>query len=121
MRRMTYKLFRELLFACFGLSIFVLLTGCNSEDARNIAQDTGKIAKDAGKAAGNAQLNDRVYATLVQRKGVDVSGLHLDTQGGVVTISGHVRDANEKQIVKATAEGIRGVDKVDVSKLKTQK
>ena len=121
MRKFNSTYFSKALLACVGLSISVMLTGCNAEDARNIAQDTGKIAKDAGKAAGNAQLNNRVYATLVQRKGVDVSGLHLDTQGGVVTISGHVRDANEKKIVKETAEGIRGVDKVDVSKLQTQK
>ena len=121
MKRFTATYLHSALFACVGLSISVLLSGCNPEDARNIAQDTGKIAKDAGKAAGNAQLNDRVYATLVQRKGVDVSGLHLDTQGGVITISGHVHDANEKKIVKETVEGIRGVDKADVSKLQTHK
>ena len=107
--------------SALALAALPLLTGCNSEDARNLAQDTGKIAKDVGQSAGNAQLYDRVTATLAQRKGVDMSGLHVEAKDGVVTISGHVRDANEKRIVKETVEGIRGVDKLDVSQLRTQK
>lgn len=103
------------------LATLPLLAGCNPEDARNIAQDTGKIAKDVGQSASNAQLYDRVGATLTQRKGVNMSGLHVEAKGGVVTISGHVRDANEKRIVQETVEGIRGVDKVDVSQLNTQR
>ena len=104
-----------------SLAALSLLAGCNPTDARNIAQDTGKIAKDVGQSAGNAQLYDRVTATLAQRKGVDMSGLHVEAKDGIVTISGHVRDANEKRIVKETVEGIRGVDKLDVSQLKIQK
>jgi osmotically-inducible protein OsmY len=98
-----------------------MLTGCNAQDARNIAQDTGRIAKDAGVAAGNAQLAARVNTTLAQRKGVHLAGLHVEAKDGVVTISGHVNDANEKRIVRETVEGIRGVDKLDVSPLKTEK
>ena len=57
--------------ACvLGLACLPMLTGCNAQDARNIAQDTGRIAKDAGAAAGNAQLAARVNTTLAQRKGV---------------------------------------------------
>lgn len=104
-----------------SLAALPLLAGCNPDDARNIAQDTGKIAKDVGQSAGNAQLAGRVNSTLAQRKGVDMSGLHVEAKGGAVTITGHVRDANEKRIVKETAEGIRGVDKLDVSQLRTQK
>ena len=104
-----------------GLTLMVGLAGCNSQDAHTIAQDAGKIAKDVGEASGNAQLAGRVNTTLLQRKGVHFQGLHVEAKDGVVTISGHVNDANEKRIVRETAEGIRGVDKVDVSKLNTEK
>lgn len=110
-----------ILHAACGLACLPLLAGCNAQDARNIAQDTGRIAKDAGAAAGNAQLAARVNTTLAQRKGVHFDGLHVEASGGVVTISGHVNDANEKRIVRETVEGIRGVDKLDISQLKTQK
>lgn len=106
------------------LSIFIvstLLTGCNSEDARHLAQDTAHVAKDAGVAAKNAQLAGRVNATLLDRKGVHFDGLHVEAKDGAVKISGHVWDSNEKKIVKETAESIRGVDKVDVSELRISK
>ena len=99
------KSFVNIFCAAFVLSFLLTLEGCNPEDARNIAQDAGKIAKDTGKAAGNAQLNDRVAATLAQRKGVNMQGLHIEAKNGVVTITGHVRDANEKRIVKRHGRG----------------
>ena len=104
-----------------GMALSLGLVGCNSQDAGNLAKDAGKIAKDVGEASGNAQLAGRVNTTLVERKGVHFDGLHVEAKDGVVTISGHVNDANEKRIVKETAEGIRGVEKVDVSNLNTQK
>ncbi len=104
-----------------GVTLLLGLAGCNSQDAGNLAKDAGKIAKDVGEASGNTQLAGRVNTTLLQRKGVHFDGLHVEAKDGVVTISGHVNDANEKRIVKETVEGIRGVDKVDVSKLNTKK
>ena len=111
----------QLMIGGIGIALITCLTGCNPGDAKNIAQDTAHIAKDAGHAAGNAQLAGRVNATLLERKGVHFNGLHVEADNGVVKISGHVNDANEKKIVKETAESIRGVDKVDVSGLKTDK
>ena len=103
---------RPLLLASFSL----LLAACNSKDAAELSHDVGKVAKTATRAAGNAQLAGRVNATLAQRKGVDMSGLHIESEGGTVTVGGHVRNATEKKTVLDTVEGIRGVEKV-VSKL----
>lgn len=79
----------------------------------------GQVAKTTVRAAGNAQLVVRVNAELAQRKGVEVSGLHIENAGGVVTVGGHVRTAHEKNVVLATVKEIRGVDKV-VDKLRVE-
>jgi osmotically-inducible protein OsmY len=97
----------------------VVAAGCNSSDAKELSQDAGRLAKTAGRAVGNAQLAARVNAALANRKGVDMSGLHVEAEKGVVTLGGHVRNAEEKQRVLETARDVRGVDKV-VDKLRIQ-
>ncbi len=93
---------------------------CNSKDAAELSHDVGKVAKTTVRAAGNAQLAGRVNAALAQRKGVDMSGLHIEAEKGTVTVGGHVRDAKEKRTVMDTVEGIRGVEKI-VDKLNVSK
>ena len=39
-------------------------------------------------------------------------GLHIEADGGTVTVGGHVRNVEEKKRVLDTVEGIRGVEKV---------
>ena len=102
------------------LFVALLLTGCNSQDATDLKRDVGQVAKTATRAAGNAQLVIRANAALAQRKGVDVSGLHLEAVGGDVTVGGHVRSKQEKALVLETVKGIRGVDHV-VDKLNVAK
>ena len=97
---------------------FVLLA-CNSQDAKDLTRDVGQVAKTATRAAGNAQLVVRVNAELAQRKGVDVSGLHIENVGGTVTVGGHVRTAKEKNTVLNAVKEIRGVEKV-VDKLRIE-
>jgi osmotically-inducible protein OsmY len=92
--------------------IGLLLAGCNSEDASNLTHDVSRIAQDTTKAAGNAQLAARVNSVLVQRKGIDMRGLHVEVDHGVVTIGGHVRNTHEKNLVLQTVRDTRGVDKV---------
>ena len=111
------KLSNDKLILLAGLG--VLLAGCNKEDAGNLTHDVGQIAHDAGKAAGDAQLAARVNSVLVQRKGIDMSGLHIETKHGVVTVGGHVRDEHEKHLVLQTVQETRGVDKV-VDQLRVQ-
>jgi len=97
----------------FVLAVALGVGGCNSQDARDLGHDAEQLGKTAGRAAGNAQLVARVGAALLQRKGVDMSGLHIEAVGSTVTIGGHVRDEEERKRVIDTAEGVRGVDKVE--------
>ncbi|MGV3614295.1 MAG: BON domain-containing protein [Fimbriimonas sp.] len=104
-----------------GMALLALVAvGCNSGDAKELTQDAGRLAKTAGKAAGNAQVAIRVNAALANRKGVDMSGLHVESDKGVVTIGGHVRNAEEKKRVLETARDVRGVEKV-IDKLRIEK
>lgn len=96
------------------------LVGCNSNDAKELSQDAGKLAKTASKAIGNGQLAARVNAALANRKGVDMSGLHIEAENGVVTVGGHVRNAEEKRRVLETVSDQRDVKKV-VDKLRIEK
>jgi osmotically-inducible protein OsmY len=96
----------------------VLLAGCNSEDARNLSQDTRQLAQHAGESLGNAGLAGKVNTVLSLRKGVDMSGLHIEAKDGVITLSGHVRDSSERRRVLDTVEGIRGVEKVVADNLR---
>ena len=88
------------------------LAGCNPQDTQNLSVDTRHIAQDTGQALGNAKLAASVNTVLALRKGVDMSGLHIDVKDGVVTAGGHVRNAAEHRRVLDTIENTRGVNRV---------
>ena len=90
----------------------LILTGCNSNDAKNLTQDTRKLAQTTGTALGNATLAGKVNTVLSLRKGVDMSGLHIEATDGIVTLGGHVRNRAERKRILQTVDGIRGVDKI---------
>ena len=104
----------------FPLALSLFLVGCNSHDAADLSHDAGQLAKTAVRSVGNGQLVARIEGQLAQTKGVDVSGLHVENEGGTVTLSGHVRTAHEKAIVLNRVREIRGVDRV-VDKLRIGK
>lgn len=100
---------KALIPALLGL---VILTGCNSQDAKDISQDAGKLAETAGRSAANAGVAAKVNTMLGLHKDVDISGLHIEAEGGKVTVGGHVRTKQEKALVLNLANKTRGVDKV---------
>src|SRR5689334_21781143 len=93
-----------------GLVTIFFLAGCNPQDAQNLTQDTRQLAQHTGQALGSASLAAKVNSALAMRKGVDMSGLHVDVQGGTVTLGGHVRNREERTRIVDTVEGVRGVD-----------
>lgn len=97
----------------------VALGGCNPTDAKDLKQDAEKVRQNAAvftntarRSLRNGQLALRVNAALADRKGVDMSGLHIESENGIVTVGGHVRDAAEKKRVIDTVNGVRGVERV---------
>ena len=107
--------------ALWCLPVLLTVVGCNSRDATNITDDAQKFAHDAGRSMSGVSLAAKVNMVLAVRKGVDISGLHVEAKDGVVTISGHVQDDKQKGVVIATADEITGVDKVvDDLKIESQ-
>ncbi len=103
---------RKTVIAVLLLGIVATLSGCNSRDAGNLAQDARTFTQHTGQALGSATLAGKVNTVLSLRKGVDMSGLHVEAQDGVVTLSGHVRNGEERRRVVQTVDGIRGVDRI---------
>lgn len=95
-----------------ALILPALLVGCNPRDKENLSSDTKELAQHAKQALGSATLAAKVNTALSLRKGVDMSGLKIEAEDGVVTLNGTVRDKNEHRLVVATVENTRGVDKV---------
>jgi osmotically-inducible protein OsmY len=89
-----------------------ILAGCNAKDAQNLGRDAQSVTRHTGEALGNAKVAASVNTVLTLRKGVDMRGLHIDSQGGTVTVGGHVRNKAEKRRVLDTVNNTRGVEKV---------
>jgi hyperosmotically inducible protein len=100
-------------------ALAIAVAGCNSRDAGSLAQDARSLAQHSGQALGSASLAAKVNTVLSLRKGVDMSGLHVEAQDGVITLSGHVHNAEERRRIVQTVDGIRGVDRI-VNNLRVQ-
>jgi hyperosmotically inducible periplasmic protein len=96
------------------------LCGCNPEDAGNLGRDIRSTAGHSAVALGNAKVAGSVNTVLTLRKGVDMSGLHVEAKDGVVTLGGHVRDEAEHRRVVETVRNTRGVERV-IDQLRVQR
>jgi osmotically-inducible protein OsmY len=98
----------------------IVLAGCSSEDANKLSSDAKNLAQDAGQAIGGLTLAGKVQAALRLRKDIDANGLHVEAKDGIVTITGHVKSADEKARVFDIANNTVGVDKVINTDLKVE-
>ncbi|MCU0315702.1 MAG: BON domain-containing protein [Fimbriimonadaceae bacterium] len=88
------------------------LVACNPTDAKELTQDAGQLAESGTRSLVNASLAVKVNTALGLRKGVDMTGLRVESEGGTITVSGHVRTAKEKALVLEIARETKGVEKV---------
>jgi hyperosmotically inducible protein len=93
--------------------IFIAIAGCNKDDTSNLKRDAGALAHSAGVAAVDAGLAAKVNAALLQAKGVDIKGLHVEAKNGAVMVGGHVKTEEERHLVVETVKGVEGVKSVD--------
>jgi len=106
-------------FVPVALLACAFVVGCNSQDAKDLGQDAGKLAETAGRSAANAGVAVKVNTMLGLHKDVDISGLHIEAEGGKVTVGGHVNTKQEKALVLNLANKTRGVEKV-IDKLRVE-
>lgn len=102
-----------------AISLAFVALACNPQDQDKVQRDASNLAKSAGQAVSNANLGERVHLTLSWRKGLDISGLKTDAQGGTVTLTGSMPNEDQHKTVVDLVTNIEGVDKI-VDNIKTQ-
>lgn len=100
---------RTIVFVAFAS---LCLIGCNPTDSKELTSDAGKFAETAVRSLSNASVAVKVNTALSLRKGVHMEGLHIESEGGTVTIGGHVSSKKEKDLVITIAKETRGVEKL---------
>ena len=75
-------------------------------------------ANTAGTAINDAWITSKVKSSLVYSRNLDGLDISVDTQKGMVSLSGTVLSNAEKQLAVETARNIRGVRGVDADALR---
>lgn len=74
-------------------------------------------ADDAGVAISDVWITSKVKSSFIYSRNLDGLGISVDTQKGVVSLSGNVLSNAEKQLAIETARNIRGVRSVNADAL----
>lgn len=75
-------------------------------------------ADDAGVAVSDAWITSKVKSSFIYSRNLDGLNISVDTQKGMVSLSGSVLSNAEKQLAVETARNIRGVRGVDADALR---
>ena len=75
------------------------------------------IAPDDDNELADAWVTARTTSALLWTRGVDGTDIAVETEDGLVTLEGKVDSGFEKELAIETAQGIRGVSRVDASAL----
>lgn len=67
--------------------------------------------------AADAWITTKVKSEFATTKGVDATDISVDTNDGVVRLSGHVGSSAEKMKAEQVARAVKGVKSVDTSGL----
>ena len=102
---------RDMKWGLFPLSL-VISAGCNDRDASAIKKDTADFAHHTSQAVGSVALAGKVNTALSLRKGIEMNGIHVQAQDGVVTLEGHVRTEVEHKLVVDATNNTTGVNRV---------
>jgi len=102
------------------LCALAAIAGCNSQDTDKIGSDVKNVAQDVGNSLSGLSLAGKVNTALALRKDVDMKNLHIEAKDGVVTVTGHVKSADEKGRVFDVIYNTVGVTRVDNSGLRVE-
>jgi osmotically-inducible protein OsmY len=75
-------------------------------------------ADDAGEAISDAWITSKVKSSFIYSRNLDGLNISVDTEEGMVSLSGNVLSNAEKQLAVETARNIRGVRGVDADGLR---
>lgn len=85
--------------------------------ANSTAAQAQNAADDAAASISDAWITSKVKSSLIYSRNLDGLSITVDTQKGMVNLSGRVLSNAEKQLAVETARNIRGVRGVDADAL----
>jgi hyperosmotically inducible protein len=77
------------------------------------SSDVKDTTSEAGEVVTDAWITTKVKADLLATDDVSGTSINVDTNNGVVTLTGNVRSSAEADKAVTVARGIKGVVKVD--------
>lgn len=122
---------RSALVATSALAFLSLAAGCDQaqedraakaaseavRDANETLQRAGEAvregAREAGLAAEDAGITARIKTALIADQAVNGADINVDTNGGKVTLSGHLPDQAQVDRALQIARGVEGVKAVE--------
>lgn len=81
--------------------------------AANVADKTERATERAGDAMADAALTTKVKSKLLAEENLKSLGIHVETENGVVMLSGFVNSKAEAQRAVSVAKSVKGVNKVE--------
>jgi hyperosmotically inducible protein len=89
--------------------------GTNKTTQADQSQSTQTTTKSANakEAVADATITTKVKAELAKEKDVSATRIHVDTNNGVVKLSGTARSQQEADRAASIAQGTKGVVSVD--------
>lgn len=116
-----------LLAVAIAVGLATVSAGCskgyNGNDATPAATDAGTDGMSAGVADSSQPVTDtwittKVKTALTTLEGVDSSGVSVETNNGVVTLTGSARSQSSVNAMKDAAMRVKGVSSVNTSALR---
>ncbi|NQD93470.1 BON domain-containing protein, partial [Pseudomonas sp. CrR25] len=95
--------------------VFNHLSVSRADSAAEQAQD---LMEDANAAISDAWITSKVKSSFLYSRNLDGLNIEVQTEDGLVSLSGTVLSGAEKQLAVETARNIRGVRGVDADALR---
>ncbi|HEX8235980.1 MAG TPA: BON domain-containing protein [Abditibacteriaceae bacterium] len=107
------------------------LSGCTQAEQQTAAATTEKGLNEAGQAAANAldqttrvvsdvSITGTIKGKILATKSLPASTIDVTTKNNIVTLTGSVQTAQQKQLAGEVAQNSPGVKKI-INQLKVQK
>lgn len=84
------------------------------------AQEVKAHRADAEEKISDAEITKKIKSELTSNKELQGADISVKTNNGLATLTGTVASDNEHKKAVATAEGVKGVNKVDAAGLKVK-
>lgn len=94
------------------------VAGAPATPLSDTAAEAEQAVEKAGAALGDAWISSKVKASFLYSRHLDGLNIAVQTRDGVVTLSGVVASAAEKDLAIETARNIRGVREVQAAALR---